>query len=56
VQVALKILQGEPVPHYISVEPIVITSENLDQYVRMDLPDDYWAASMPEVAARLFGP
>lgn len=55
VQIALKIVQGEPVPHYVSVEPIVITSENLDQYVRMDLPDDYWAASMPEVAARLFG-
>ncbi len=54
VQVALKVLQGEPVAHYISVEPLIIDNSNLDQFVRMDLPDDYWAASMPEVADRLF--
>jgi ribose transport system substrate-binding protein len=54
VEIAMQILQGEPVPHYVSVEPLIITSDNLDEFVRMDLPDDYWAASMPEVAARLF--
>ena len=54
VEIALAILKGLPVPHYVSVDKIIIDSSNLDQYVRMDLPDDYWAASMPEVAARLF--
>jgi ribose transport system substrate-binding protein len=55
VKVALDVLSGTPVPHYISVEPVIITSDNLDEYVRPDLPDDYWAASLPEVADRLFG-
>lgn len=52
-QVALKILKGESVPHHVVVPNTVITQENLDQYVRLDLPDDYWAGSMPEVAERL---
>ena len=55
VQIAKKVLQGEEVPHHDVVPNLVITEENLDQYVRMDLPDDYWAESMPEVAEMLFG-
>lgn len=54
VQVARKVLQGEKVPHHDVVPNLVITEKNLDQYVRMDLPDDYWAESMPEVAKMLF--
>jgi len=54
VQVADKVLKGEQVPHHVVVPNLVITDENLDKYVRMDLPDDYWAESMPKVAARLF--
>ena len=54
VTTALDILAGKAVPHYIDVPRTIITSDNLDQYVRPDLPDDYWADSDPEVAARLF--
>lgn len=54
VQVALDILKGEPVPHYVLVPNTVITQDNLDQFVRTDLPDDYWAGSMPQVTERLF--
>ncbi|RPI79444.1 MAG: hypothetical protein EHM41_23860 [Chloroflexi bacterium] len=53
VKVAFDILQGNPVPSYVSVEPQVITAENLDQFVCSDLPDDYWAASLPEVTDEL---
>lgn len=54
VEITKKILQGEQVPHHDVVPNLVITDTNLDTYVRMDLPDDYWAESMPEVAAMLF--
>lgn len=54
VKVAFNVLQGNPVQSYVSVEPQVITLENLDQFVRTDLPDDYWAASLPEVTDELF--
>jgi ribose transport system substrate-binding protein len=54
VKVALDIVQGKQVPHYLNLPKLIITDENLDQYVRMDLPDDYWAASLPEVAEMMF--
>jgi len=54
VQGAKKILQGEKVPHHVVVPNLVITEENLDKYVRLDLPDDYWSETMPEVAKILF--
>jgi ribose transport system substrate-binding protein len=54
VKVALDIVQGKEVQHYVNLPKLIITSDNLDQYVRMDLPDDYWAASLPEVAAIMF--
>ncbi len=54
VEVAKKVLQGESVPHHVVVPNLVITEENLDTYVRMDLPDDYWAETMPEVVERMF--
>jgi ribose transport system substrate-binding protein len=54
VKVALDIVQGKPVPHYLNLPKLIIDSSNLDQYVRMDLPDDYWAASLPEVAELMF--
>ena len=54
VKVALDIVQGKPVPHYVNLPKLIIDQDNLDQYVRMDLPDDYWAASLPEVAAIMF--
>jgi ABC-type sugar transport system substrate-binding protein len=54
VKVALDIAQGKPVLHYVNLPKLIIDSTNLDQYVRMDLPDDYWAASLPEVAERMF--
>jgi ABC-type sugar transport system substrate-binding protein len=54
VEVAKKVLQGERVPHHVVVPNLVITEENLDDYVRMDLPDDYWAETLPEVARQMF--
>jgi len=54
VQIAKKVLQGEQVTHHDVVPNLVITDANIDKYVRMDLPDDYWAESMPEVADMLF--
>jgi hypothetical protein len=32
----------------------VITAENLDERVRMDLPDGYWSDSAPEVMQLMF--
>lgn len=41
-------------PHLYLVPNTVITRENLDQYVRMDLPDSFYAETQPEVTKRLF--
>jgi ribose transport system substrate-binding protein len=54
VEIAKKVLQGEQVSHHVVVPNLVITEENLDVYVRMDLPDDYWAETLPEVARQMF--
>lgn len=54
VETALAILAGEEVPKTVFVESEIITAENLSEFVRPDLPDDYWAGSLPEVTARLF--
>ena len=54
VKTALDIVQGKPVCHYVNLPKLIIDQTTLDNFVRMDLPDDYWAASLPEVAAKLF--
>ncbi len=54
VRTALDILAGTPVPHYVDIPLTVISNENLDQYVRMDLPDGYWGDSDPEVVKLMF--
>jgi len=54
VKVALDIVQGKEVPHYVNLPKLIIDETTLDKYVRMDLPDDYWASSLPEVAAQMF--
>ena len=54
VEMAIKVLRGEPVPHLFLVPNTVITRANLDQYVRMDLPDSFYAETQPEVTKRLF--
>jgi ribose transport system substrate-binding protein len=51
---ALDILHGKPVPHNLDVPQEVITAANLDQRVRMDLPDTYWSDSLPEVTKQMF--
>jgi ribose transport system substrate-binding protein len=38
----VRILMGESVPSYVSMRGAEIHAENLDQFVRTDLPDDYW--------------
>jgi len=49
VQKAIDVLNGIPVPRYIDVPRTVITKENLDEYVRMDLPDEFFMDShLPE--------
>lgn len=54
VQIAKKVLQGEQVPHLFNAPNLVITEQNLDEFLRTDLPDDYWAETMPEVTEVLF--
>lgn len=55
VQEAAKILNGEPVAHSVDVPHLIITKDNLDQYVRMELPDDYFGDSDEDVVELLFG-
>jgi ribose transport system substrate-binding protein len=54
VKVALDVVQGKEVPHYVNLPKLIIDETTLDQYVRMDLPDDYWASSLPAVAEKMF--
>lgn len=54
VEIALDILAGKPVQHLVDMPQIVITNANLDQYVRLDLPDGYWGDSDPEVVKLMF--
>ena len=42
VQATLDILAGKPIQHQLDMPQAVVTKDNLDQYVRMDLPDGYW--------------
>jgi ribose transport system substrate-binding protein len=39
----VRLLMGENIPVYVSVKNTEIYPDNLDQFVRTDLPDDYWA-------------
>ncbi len=49
VQVAINILNGIPVPRYIDTPRVVITKDDIDKYVRMDLPDGFFVDSrLPE--------
>lgn len=54
VRTALDVLAGKPVPHHSDIPSTVITKDQLDQYVRMDLPDGYWSDSDPEVTRLMF--
>lgn len=54
VTTALDIVAGTPVPHQVDVPLKVITEENLDAFVRPDLPDGYWGDSDPEVVRLMF--
>jgi ABC-type sugar transport system substrate-binding protein len=54
VTTALDILAGVPVPHEVDVPLKVITQANLDEFVRLDLPDGYWGDSDPEVVKLMF--
>src|SRR6476646_91930 len=53
---ALDALNGKPVPHKRLIPVPTITDANLDQYVKPDLSDDYWANSkLPaDVAAKFY--
>lgn len=49
VDMAVRILNGYPVPKDVWVNNDLITNENLDQYVKPGLSDDYWAGNdLPE--------
>lgn len=41
-RVCIDVLEGVPVSHYIDVGRTVVTEEELDRYVDMDAPDDWW--------------
>ncbi len=54
---AIKALQGQDVKQTILLNPPVITDQNLDQYVRTDMPDSLWLPTdlTPEQLKTLFG-
>jgi ribose transport system substrate-binding protein len=54
VQAALDILAGKPVIHQMDMQQAVVTKDNLDQFVRLDLPDGYWGDSDPAVTKLMF--
>lgn len=54
VRIALDVLAGRPAPRRLDLPAQVITEDNLDAYVRMDLPDGYWSDSDPEVTKLMF--
>jgi ribose transport system substrate-binding protein len=51
---ALDVLAGKPVQHRLDMPQAVITKDNLDQFVRTDLPDGYWGDSDPAVTKLMF--
>jgi ribose transport system substrate-binding protein len=54
VKIAMDVLTGKPVPHNLNVPQTILTKDNMDQYLRSDLPDDYWADSDAEVVKIMF--
>jgi ribose transport system substrate-binding protein len=49
VQIAISVLNGIPVPRYVDTPRIVITKDDVDKYVRTDLPDGFFVDSrLPE--------
>lgn len=52
-RVALEILQGQPVQDLMLLQPPTITDENLEKFVRPDLPDSMWVQTrLPESRIR----
>lgn len=47
VETGLKILKGEPVPRGIAVTDEFISPDNVDRFVDMNAPDDWWASELP---------
>jgi ribose transport system substrate-binding protein len=43
----IKALRGEPVPHMWYLPVVPITSENVDDYVIVGAPDNWWASRLP---------
>jgi ribose transport system substrate-binding protein len=56
-ETALKVLAGEEVTKDQIIDPPVITADDLDTYVRTDLPDSFWSNTRMDDAAitELFG-
>jgi len=49
VDLAKKILNGEPVPHYVETEIVTFEQDDIDKYYRDDLSDQYFAVNeLPE--------
>jgi ribose transport system substrate-binding protein len=44
VRALIRVLKGEPVPKSLLLPVENITAENVDKYVAMDKPDDYWTS------------
>jgi ribose transport system substrate-binding protein len=54
IKLALDVLAGKPVAHHFLTPPLIITQDTLDQYVRMDLSDDYWVDSIPNIPEQYY--
>lgn len=49
VDAVVKVMSGEPVPKYVDVPSVQFGKDELDEYFRPDLSDDYWAVhKLPE--------
>lgn len=47
-KLCIKVLRGEPVPEILFVPSVFISPDNVDRYVEVNRPDDWWASELPE--------
>jgi ribose transport system substrate-binding protein len=47
VELGMKILKGEPVPHGVAVKSEYIAPDQAEAYTSPDAPDDWWATELP---------
>jgi len=54
VQIALDVLQGEPVPEHFIIDPLVATNDNIGELYNPKLPDEAIVDAIPEVLLKMY--